>query len=109
MVRGRKISSAWVPVVVFTTPGYEEKGPHLCDVLLPVPNEGKEHHPWQKSLAETEMLLSRVAPPGSLVCDPFLGSGTTALAARIRGCRFIGGDTDKRHVNTARKRLEESA
>lgn len=108
MVRGRKVSSAWVPVVVFTTPGYEEKGPHLSDVLLPVPNEGKEHHPWQKAVTETEILLSRVAPPGSLVVDPFLGSGTTALAARNRGCRFIGGDIDRRHVNTARKRLAES-
>jgi 16S rRNA G966 N2-methylase RsmD len=106
MVRGRKVSSAWVPIVVFTTAGYEEKGRHLADVLLPVPNEGKEHHPWQKAVAETEILLSRIAPPGSLIVDPFLGSGTTAIAARNRGCRFIGGDIDKRHVNTARKRLE---
>lgn len=108
MVRGRKVSSAWVPIVVLTTLGAEDKGLHLNDVVYPVPDEGRSIHPWQKAITETEILLSRVAPPGSLVVDPFLGSGTTALAARNRGCRFIGGDIDRRHVNTARKRLAES-
>lgn len=32
------------------------------------------------------------APVGGLVVDPFLGSGTTALAALVHGCHFIGGD-----------------
>ena len=33
------------------------------------------------------------SPPGGLVCDPFVGSGTSALAAITRGRSFVGGDS----------------
>jgi DNA modification methylase len=46
-----------------------------------------------------------ISPPGGLVCDPFVGSGTTALAALKRGRRFVGGDKMPEYVATARTRL----
>ena len=44
--------------------------------------------------------------PGELVFDPFLGSGTTAVAAIGAGRRFLGGDVEAGNVATARERLE---
>lgn len=44
--------------------------------------------------------------PGELVFDPFLGSGTTAVAAIGVGRRFLGGDIDAGNVSTARERPE---
>ena len=43
--------------------------------------------------------------PGDLVCDPFVGSGTTALACAIEGRRFIGAEEKPEHHAIATKRL----
>ena len=46
---------------------------------------------------------------GDLVLDPFLGSGSTALAAFEMGRRFIGIDLDRSHVELAKERLENAS
>ena len=43
--------------------------------------------------------------PGQLVCDPFTGSGTTALACKQLGLDFVGWEINKQHYETAIKRL----
>lgn len=43
--------------------------------------------------------------PGTLILDPFAGSGSTGLAALQLGCGFIGFEIDPAHVNAANKRL----
>lgn len=104
-VRGRRASSGWVPILVMTTRGHAESGPHLIDVLPPSPDEGTEFHRWQKPVSELEGLLARLAQPGDLVVDPFLGGGSTAVAARNTGMKFIGGDIDAGAVAVAQRRL----
>jgi DNA modification methylase len=47
-----------------------------------------------------------ISPVGGLVCDPFVGSGTTALAALKQGRSFVGGDKMPEYVATARNRVE---
>jgi len=39
-----------------------------------------------------DYFLTRYAKAGSVVCDPFLGRGTTLIQARLRGCSVVGGD-----------------
>jgi hypothetical protein len=43
--------------------------------------------------------------PGDLVCDPFVGSGTTLLAAVMEGRRAVGAEEKHEHFEIARKRL----
>ena len=43
--------------------------------------------------------------PGDLVCDPFIGSGTTALACAIEGRRFVGAEEKREHYDIATRRL----
>lgn len=43
--------------------------------------------------------------PGDLVCDPFLGSGTTALAALQEGRRFVGAERKREHYDIALSRV----
>jgi DNA modification methylase len=50
-------------------------------------------------------LVRRLTKPGQLVCDPFLGAGTTAVAALKLGRRFVGCDIDAEAVEQARKRV----
>jgi DNA modification methylase len=53
-------------------------------------------------------LVERLTKPGQLICDPFMGGGTTAIVALAFGRRFVGCDTDEKHVKTARQRIEAS-
>ena len=43
--------------------------------------------------------------PGGLVLDPFMGSASIGMAARIVGCGYIGIDDDPRHFATAERRM----
>ncbi|MNY07800.1 Modification methylase DpnIIB [compost metagenome] len=51
-------------------------------------------------------MLAGSAEPGFVVCDPFVGSGSAAIAALRRGCRFVGADIAERAVAFARERVE---
>ena len=49
-----------------------------------------------------------IVPPGGVVCDPFMGSGTGALAAIAEGRQFIGCERDALYVQTARYRIAKA-
>lgn len=73
----------------------------------PIPNNGKRYHPTQKPLDLFLELVIKHSNPGDLVIDPFVGSGTTALAALREGRYFAGCDKDSRYIKIAHRRLEE--
>jgi DNA modification methylase len=52
------------------------------------------------------MEKAKVAP-GALVADPYMGSGTTAIAAIRRGCNFVGIEKDATHFETALRRIKQ--
>ena len=51
---------------------------------------GVNVHPTVKPVALMRWLVRLVTPPGGIVLDPFLGSGTTAVAAILEGFDWIG-------------------
>jgi len=59
---------------------------------------------FPESLAERCIRIA--SQPGDLVLDPFVGSGTTALAAARLGRRFVGCELNPEYVELARRRLE---
>lgn len=62
-------------------------------------------YPTQKPVALLERIISASSPPGGMVLDCFMGSGTTVEAAERLGRRWIGVDNGKYAVHLARKRL----
>ena len=66
----------------------------------------KRIHPTQKPLKLMEALIKKHSKPKDLVIDPFLGSGSTALASLKLKRRFIGGDKDRSYIGKARKRIQ---
>ena len=54
-----------------------------------------------------EYLIKLVTPKGGVVLDPFVGSGTTLLAAEILGFDCIGFEKDKEAYKIATDRLKE--
>ena len=62
-------------------------------------------HPTQKPLALLERIIKASTPEGALVFDPFMGSGTTGVAAIKLNRRFVGIDNCEEYVSLAKKRI----
>ena len=72
----------------------------------PIPrHNGKRQHPTQKEEELFSELVLKHSNPGDLVVDPFLGAGTTAMAALKNGRTFAGCDIDERYVHISRERV----
>lgn len=68
---------------------------------------GQYPHATMKPLKMFERMVELLTAPGSLILDPFVGSGTTALAARNQGRDFLACDMDTQSVKVAKVRLDE--
>jgi site-specific DNA-methyltransferase (adenine-specific) len=66
-------------------------------------------HPTVKSVALMRYLCRLVTPPGGTVLDPFLGSGSTGVAAMQEGFRFIGIERDDGYFRIAQERIQKAA
>jgi len=64
------------------------------------------NHPTVKPVALMRYLIRLVTPPGGTVLDPFLGSGTTLMAAALEGFDAVGIEREKEYVEIARARLD---
>jgi site-specific DNA-methyltransferase (adenine-specific) len=58
-----------------------------------------------KPVALMRWLCRLVTPPGGIVLDPFMGSGSTGIAALQEGFRFLGIEKDPEYVRLARERI----
>ena len=65
-------------------------------------------HPTIKSLEIVQNLIINSSEPGDIVFDPFLGSGTTAIAAVNTGRHYIGFEMDPDYFDIACRRLDET-
>jgi site-specific DNA-methyltransferase (adenine-specific) len=63
-------------------------------------------HPNEKPVALCEHFIHLHTKPGQVVLDPFMGSGTTGVAALNLGRKFIGIEVDPVHFQTAVSRIE---
>ncbi len=87
---GKQMKDVWS----FTAPKSEEK------------KLGR--HPTQKPLVLLERILLAASRKGDWVMDPFLGSGTTAIAAARLGRNCVGLESDAAHCELAKTRLAEA-
>ena len=78
----------------------------VWDILPPAAAEKKfGRHPTQKPLELLRRVIRASSKPGDAVLDPFMGSGTTGLAALELGRRFTGVELDKKYFALAKKRM----
>jgi len=66
-------------------------------------------HPTVKPTDLMRWLVRLVTPPGGVVLDPFMGSGSTGKAAMLERMRFVGIDVTPEYVEIARRRIEHAA
>ncbi|MCC6227738.1 MAG: site-specific DNA-methyltransferase [Phycisphaerales bacterium] len=98
--------------VADTTVGRRElnpkgKNPGDCWVI-PTHGSRRYAHPAAFPEALLERPIKSGCPPGGVVLDPFMGSGTTAVVARRLGRRFIGFEANAEFAALARRRIAET-
>lgn len=68
----------------------------------------KTQHPCQFPVAIPQRLIKALAPINGLVFDPFMGSGTTGVAAVLEGRRFIGAEIYPEYYDISKQRIQDA-
>jgi DNA modification methylase len=103
-VFGRKVKSNWKPVIWLIKGKNDWE--HVQDTITSDENDKRFHH-WGQSVSGTAKLIELFSVPNQTVLDPFLGGGTTAIAALATNRRFIGIDIEAECVAVSAKRIKE--
>jgi len=87
-------------------------GPLVSDVWTDIHRirhkKRRDEHPCQLPIHLLERLLLMSTDEEDIILDPFMGTGTTAIAAKKLGRKFIGIDIDTNYVEITNKKLEEA-
>ena len=87
-------------------------GPLLSDVWTDIHRirhkKRRDEHPCQLPVHLLERLLLMSTDEGDVVLDPFIGTGTTAVAAKRLGRKYIGVDIDPQYVEMTNQKLKET-
>lgn len=75
--------------------------------VMPWQYTGNRHHPTEKPVSVLRPLIESFTQPGSIVLDPFAGSGSTCVAAEQAGRRWIGIELMEQYHATGLRRLTE--
>jgi site-specific DNA-methyltransferase (adenine-specific)/modification methylase len=70
--------------------------------------DGRAIHPTQKPLKLFERLIEMASKEGDIILDPFMGSGTTAIAAENLNRKWIGVDNNPAYIKIANERIKQN-
>lgn len=107
--KSRKVKCNWKPVLWYVKEKYNrtfQRTDHFAD---PYQNcaQGKRFHKWGQSVPFFSGLVEQFTYADELVCDPFLGGGTTAIAALSSKRRFVGVELDAKSYRTSMSRIQD--
>lgn len=77
----------------------------VCGKYGSIKAQSTNYHPTVKPVALMRYLCRLVTPPGGIVLDPFMGSGTTGIAAKAEALQFIGIELDPEYFAIAEARI----
>ncbi len=93
----------WETIFLWGTPPVP-----MHDYLAIAPEQERFGHSCPKPVAYAKWLIKRLSLGGTTIADPFLGSGTTGVAAVQMGRRFIGIEREPKYFDIACKRIEDA-
>ena len=73
---------------------------------ISVEEEVKSNHPTMKPINLMTYLCRLITPKNGIILDPFVGSGSTGIAAQLEGFRFVGMEMDEEYMKIATARIE---
>jgi len=103
-------TESWIYFINHGTSGTFHNNGKVCHDFLEssvCPMSEKKHgkHPTQKPLSILKALIETLSNPGDVILDPFMGSGSTCLAAELTGRKYIGIELDDNYYNIASERI----
>lgn len=98
--------NVWEPVLVYGRPS-RKVGQDAWVMPISTMQRGVGDHPCPKFLPFWRRLLDAFSRPDDVVVDPFLGSGTTLVAAQALGRRAVGIEVHEPYAEIAAKRLQD--
>lgn len=103
LMREYGVRVQWKPMLWFVKGSRRDKSDIVVDVVSG--EREKDAHPWQQAESEAAYWIEKLCPKDGLVCDPFLGGGTTGAAASKLGRDWIGIEIDKGQAAVASERI----
>jgi len=100
----RRIVTGWKPLLWFVKEGPPKEV--IYDVFKSQKKD-KEYHDWGQSESGMADIIERFTFPGEIICDPFLGAGTTGIVTLQMNRFFIGVDNDIEALNKTKNRMEK--
>ena len=91
--------------VLWLSKGKPNKHEYVFDYFLPKLGNTKEYHDWGQPVGWFLYYINKLTKPNDLILDPFCGSGTTCVAAKMLGRRYIGIDISEEYCQIAEDRL----
>jgi site-specific DNA-methyltransferase (adenine-specific) len=85
-------------------PSFLDEGGFANATKKPILNQN--HHPTVKPIKLMQYLIKLVTPPNGTTLDPFMGSGSTGVAAKKLGFDFIGIEMNEEYFEIAKRRIE---
>jgi DNA modification methylase len=110
--RPTPIQFSWDPVIFWgrprTDPSVDVKDYHL-QMLAPFgAGRVRIDHPCPRPIEQVEYVVESFVLRGETILDPFMGSGTTGVAAIKLGRKFIGIEIEPKYFDIACRRIEEA-
>lgn len=104
---GRWGFSTWQPILVYGKDPYHGKGRYPDATNTQRGKSDKLDHPCPKPLSLMKWIVTRCTLEGQTILDPFMGSGTSLLAAKATGRKAIGIECSERYCHAASMRLTQ--
>lgn len=98
------IRVTWKPMLWFVNEAFTPQR-NVADCAVSGKRSKDTGHPWQQDTDYALWAIENLTDPGDLVVDPFMGTGSSGVAAVNLGRRFIGVDIEPRWCEVARQRL----
>jgi hypothetical protein len=105
VMREYGLNAGWKAVLWFVKGTRHDNSIMVNDVMSG--GEEKTHHDWQQSQSEAEYWISKLTSQDGIVCDPFMGGGTTAAAAKGLGRKWVGFEIDETNGKIIAERISK--
>jgi len=99
--------SCWQPIFYYGKDPYGGKGSKHDSFQSSEPAE-QNGHPCPKPIRQMVWMVNRASLPNETILDPFMGSGTTGVAAMQLGRKFIGIEIEPKYFDIACRRIERA-
>ena len=93
------------PILFFQKGGDKQKQENWTEDVFLSEIGSKDYHYWGQSVPIFDKIIKTFQPES--IIDPFMGGGTTAIAAMINGIKCYGAEIDETAYNTSKKRINE--